>query len=182
MNLFLQLVLTQAAFRQNRSHNICSFFCFLLHFINPLWEIRAALTGYGYISRKSSAIPTYTIACWICSCFRNPLNSDMDYRIFNVRTRGHSCACVRIYTRGVGHPKTEPAKHFSLGKTHSVFLVLLTSGLEPKKLGSAMLWLIAFPLGKASPNFPRSSTGTRKLSHVLRLWLVSAPASLGSVL
>ena len=39
----------------------------------------------GYFSRKSSAIPSPTIACWVFSCFRNPPNSDMDYRIFNVR-------------------------------------------------------------------------------------------------
>ena len=25
-------------------------------------------------------------ACWVFSCFCNPPNSDMDYRIFNVRT------------------------------------------------------------------------------------------------
>ena len=34
-----------------------------------------------------AAIPSPTSACWVFTCFRNPLNSDMDYMvIFNVRT------------------------------------------------------------------------------------------------
>ncbi|KAK7107859.1 hypothetical protein V1264_015701 [Littorina saxatilis] len=40
-------------------------------------------------------------ACWVFSCFYNPPNSDMDYRIFFVRT--WSCACV--YTRGCSDTK-----------------------------------------------------------------------------
>ena len=31
------------------------------------------------------ALPTTYDACWVFSCFHNPPNSDMDYRIFNVR-------------------------------------------------------------------------------------------------
>ena len=42
-----------------------------------------------------AALPSPTRACWGRSCCRNPPpNSDMDYRIFNVRTR--SFLCVRI--------------------------------------------------------------------------------------
>ena len=37
--------------------------------------------------------PTYC-ACWVFSCFHNPLNSDMDYRIFNVRTDVNTCDCA----------------------------------------------------------------------------------------
>ena len=33
-------------------------------------------------------------ACWVCSCCRNPPNSDMDYRIFIVRTDVNACDCT----------------------------------------------------------------------------------------
>ena len=49
----------------------------------------------------------------------NPPNSDMDYRIFIVRT--WSFVCVRVHT-GVGHTDSESAQHFWLGKTHKFFL------------------------------------------------------------
>ena len=42
-------------------------------------------------------------------CFHNPPNSDMDYRIFYVRT--WSFVCVRIHT-GVGHTDSESAQRF----------------------------------------------------------------------
>ena len=57
-------------------------------------------------------------ACWVFSCFCNPLNSDMDYRIFNVHT--WSFLCVRIHT-GVGQTESESAQHFWLGKSHTHF-------------------------------------------------------------
>ena len=46
-------------------------------------------------SCKSSATSP-TSACWVFSCFRNPPNSDMDYRISNVGTY--------IYIRSFGKP------------------------------------------------------------------------------
>ncbi|KAK7098846.1 hypothetical protein V1264_003070 [Littorina saxatilis] len=55
---------------------------------------------------------TLTAANWIqiqrAACFYNPPNSDMDYRIFFVRT--WSCACV--YTRGCSD--TEESLHTKL--------------------------------------------------------------------
>ena len=58
-------------------------------------------------------------ACWVFLCFRNPPNSDVDYRIFIARD--HSCACV--YTRGLhGHTDSESAQHVWLGRTHKLFL------------------------------------------------------------
>ena len=51
---------------------------------------------------------------------RNPLNSDMDYRTFNVRTG--SFLCVRAYAYGAGYTDSEWAQHFWLGKTHKLFL------------------------------------------------------------
>ena len=60
--------------------------------------------------------------CAVFSCFRNPPNFYMDYRIFNVRTvRDHSYACV--HTRGLSTPKTSQHNIFdSELKSHFVFL------------------------------------------------------------
>ena len=58
-------------------------------------------------------------ACWVFSCFCNPPNSDMDYRVFIMRT--WSFLCVRAHT-GVGHTDSKSAQHFWLGKTHKFFL------------------------------------------------------------
>ena len=41
-----------------------------------------------------SRYPAYD-TCWVCLCFYNPPNSDMDYRIFNVRTDVNACDCAR---------------------------------------------------------------------------------------
>ena len=41
-----------------------------------------------------SRYPTYG-ACWVFQCFHNPPNSDMNYRIFNVRTDVNACDCKR---------------------------------------------------------------------------------------
>ena len=57
--------------------------------------------------------------CWLFSCFHNPPNSDMDYRIFNVCTWSNS-VCVRIHT-GVGHTDSESAQPVWLRKTHNLY-------------------------------------------------------------
>ena len=51
------------------------------------------------------------------SCFHNPHNSDMDYRLFNVCA--WSFSCVHIHT-GVGHTESEAAQHFWLGITLTI--------------------------------------------------------------
>ena len=58
-------------------------------------------------------------ACWVFSCFRNPPNSDMDYKICILRTWSFLCACIHT---GVGHIDSESAQHFCLWKTHKLFL------------------------------------------------------------
>ena len=70
-------------------------------------------------------------ACWVFSCFRNPPNSDMEYRIFIDRT--WSFLCVRIHT-GVGHTDSESAEHFWLWKTQ--FFCVLVTGFKPRSFGS----------------------------------------------
>ena len=37
-------------------------------------------------------------AYWVFQCFHNPSISDMDYRIFNVRTDINACGCTRGWT------------------------------------------------------------------------------------
>ena len=67
-----------------------------------------------YNSRKSSATQFYKYMLGLSVFVRNPPNSDMDYKSFNVRT--WPFLCMRIHT-GVGHTKNESAQHFWLGKT-----------------------------------------------------------------
>ena len=88
--------------------NLFNFMHFLIFiFIIPFRKFR--LFSLGTATAASRAVlPSPESACWVFSCFHNPPNSDMDYRIFNARAR--SFLCVRIDT-GVGHTDSEAA-HF----------------------------------------------------------------------
>ena len=82
-------------------HFSCLCFLYtLLSLLENLGHLTSVL-GKATAAREASA-------CWVFSCFRNPPNSDMDYRIFNVRT--WSFLCVHIHT-GFGHTD-ESAQHF----------------------------------------------------------------------
>ena len=76
----------------------------------------------GKPAATESRYPTITnlSACWSFSCFHNPPNSDMDCRIFNVRTS--LFVFVRVHT-GVGHTGSESAQHFWLGKNSHKFVL-----------------------------------------------------------
>ena len=72
------------------------------------------LLSMSKASSHSTALPSlfgFFLLCGVFSCFSNPPNSDMDYRIFNVRT--WSFLYVRIHM-GVGHID-ESAPHVFLG-------------------------------------------------------------------
>ena len=71
------------------------------------------LVSTGKASSHSTALPSLFFLCAVFSCFRNPPNSDIDYRIFDVRTR--SFLCVSIHT-GVGHTDNESTQHFDSEK------------------------------------------------------------------
>ena len=58
----------------------------------------------GKPAATESRYPTYD-ACWVFYCFHNPPNSDMDYRIFNVRTDVNACD----YARGCTYSVSESA-------------------------------------------------------------------------
>ena len=51
------------------------------------------LTNYRGRKIKLIIIVAYG-ACWVCLCCHNPPNSDMDYRIFIVRTHVNACDCT----------------------------------------------------------------------------------------
>ena len=84
--------------RVSRQHQVglltdyLNFFLIYLYysiFFNPLYYPFRKF-GPPYLGETTAAtravLPSPTSACWVFSCFRNPSNSDMDYRIFNVRT------------------------------------------------------------------------------------------------
>ena len=62
--------------------------------------------------------------CAVFSCFRNPTNSDMDYRIFDVRT----LLCVRIHT---GWCTPTASRHNISTRKNSQFFLVLWMGFEP---------------------------------------------------
>ena len=74
------------------------YFMFFIHFIIPLGKFGPPYLGKATAAARA-APHSPTNAYWVFSCFRNPpINSDIDYRIFNVRDP--SCVCV--YTWGLG--------------------------------------------------------------------------------
>ena len=40
---------------------------------------------WGKTAMKELRYPTYSAFCFLCARFHNPLNTDMDYRILNIR-------------------------------------------------------------------------------------------------
>ena len=61
-----------------------------MHFIIPFGKFRSSYLGNAATTAARAARPSPTSAYWICLCFRNPPNSDMDYMICNVPVRDHS--------------------------------------------------------------------------------------------
>ena len=68
-----------------------------------------------------------------CMLGLNPPNSDMDYRIFNMRT--WSFLCVHIHT-GVGHTDSQSAEHVLIRKTHN-----LNFSCAPDGIRTFVLWI-----------------------------------------
>ena len=62
------------------------FLFFVKHFMIPFGKCGPPYPGKATAAARA-ALPSPTSACrWVFSCFRNTPNSNMDYRIFNVRT------------------------------------------------------------------------------------------------
>ena len=58
---------------------------FFIHFIIPFGKFGPPYLGKDTAPTRA-VLPSPTSAFWVFSCFCNPPNSDMDYRIFNMRT------------------------------------------------------------------------------------------------
>ena len=57
-----------------------------MHFITPFGNFGPPYLGKATAAARGAALPSPTSACWVFSCFRiHPPNSDMNYRIFDVR-------------------------------------------------------------------------------------------------
>ena len=129
---------------------------FVLYFIISLRKFWPPYLGNSTAAVRA-ALPSPTSACWVFSCFRNPLNSDMDYRIFNMRT--WSFVCVRIHA-GVGHTDSESAQHFFTLKNS-----WRGRGLNP---GSLDLELNALPTEPPRHPHPNYHGVTSWLGHLAR--------------
>ena len=93
----------------------------IIHFIIPFGKFGLPIYLGKATEAASAVLPSPTSACWGFSCFSNPPNSDMDYKIFNVHTWSSLWVHIYIHTR-VGHIDNESAQHFWLRKTHKFFL------------------------------------------------------------
>ena len=74
------------------------------------WEMQFAFPRECQL-RLESHYPTYS-ACWVFQCFHNPPNSDMDCRIFNMRTDVNASN----YTRGCTDTVRESALKVDYGR------------------------------------------------------------------
>ena len=97
--------------------------CVIKHCIIMLLVVASNTYCSDLISAPPPTTPPPPHLYAMFSCFHNPPNSVMDYRIFNVRT--WSFVYVRIYnTHGrLGTRDNESAQHFRLGKSHHFFFL-----------------------------------------------------------
>ena len=90
----------------------------IIHFIIPFGKFGPPYLGKATAAARV-ALPSPTSACWVFLCFRNPLSSDMDYRILNMLKCVHSYVCV--YTQGLGTQTTSQHNIFDLDKLSHIF-------------------------------------------------------------
>ena len=81
-----QLQTLAGQWTQSQSPGFNLIFFNFIHFFLSL----SGKFGPPYLGKATTAaravLPSPTSACWVFTCFRNPPHSDMDYRIFNMRT------------------------------------------------------------------------------------------------
>ena len=127
-----------------------TFFSFsFLHFIIPFEKFRPPYPSKATAAARA-ALSSAISACFIFLCFHNPPNSDMDCRIFNVRT--WSFLCVRIHT-GIRHTD-ESAQYFWLEKTLTIVSCV------PDRVRILGLWISSPALYQLSHPVPRQLTCT----------------------
>ena len=106
-------------------------------------------------------------ACWVCLCRHNPPNSDMDYRVFIVRTNVSACDCAR----GCTDTEKESALKVDSGKK----IPCLTGESNPRqRCGGPMLYRLSYiPYFPAVPMYTCRTTPQPKLSDLLRYCVFS---------
>ena len=76
----------------DKLHALCGSYNYCPTRISVMVNSGCFLLGMPAVTE--SRYPTYD-ACWVFECFHNPPNSDMDYRIFKVRTDVSARDCTR---------------------------------------------------------------------------------------
>ena len=113
---------------EHNFHNMIFFLNSIIHFIIPFGKFRPPYLGKTTAAARA-ALPSPTGACWVFSCFCNPPNSDMSYRIFNVLITlmcAYTHEVIAHRHTELGTPTNESAQHFLTRKKISqMFLVLL---------------------------------------------------------
>ena len=102
---------------------------FLIHFITLFGKFGPSYLRKATAASRAALTQSYKCICWVFSCFRNPPNSDIDYRIFNVRT--WSLLCVRIHAGVLDTSAAIQHNIFDSEKLSQIFLVLMM-GFEPR--------------------------------------------------
>ena len=105
--------------------------------------LRSSTGGVAYVTVFNSSATwaaTFRLrgykscACWLFLCFHNPLNSDMDYRIFDVCT--WSLVCMRIHTHGGwAHRQRVNTTFLTWSWKNKVFLTSAPDGIRILNLG-----------------------------------------------
>ena len=128
-------------------------------------------------------------ACWVCLCCRNPSNSDMDYRIFIVRTGVNACDFPLISTpqktSDSGIPISDLRKRWtSTSRPHILVCPFQTSanGIPPQQ--TVRFWKSHFNLWKKKKKlskqalwswythfeFRKKNTTTNQRPPILAYW------------
>ena len=110
--------------------SLCFFYIFfcMLYTLFSQWEFSHGKFGRFPQGKPAATVsrcyPTITL-CWVFSCFRNPSNSDTNYRIFP----------LRAYTQG-GWVHRQRVSITFLTRKNSQFFLVFQKGFEPWSFGS----------------------------------------------
>ena len=115
------------------------------------WEIRVSVPGKTSCNRVALL------------CFRNPLNSDMDYMILNVHTDVSACDC----TRGCTETVRESALKVDPGR--KILFCTGESDLNRRRAGPMLHQLSYIPIPKQACEQITTTTTETRIDNKLRL-------------
>ena len=95
------------------------------------------------IAAARAALPSPTSVCWVFSCFRNPPNSDMDYRIFNRSTC--SFLCDAYSHRGWAHRQQASTTFLTWKNSDKFFLCSWRDWTSGLSISSPTLYQLRHP-------------------------------------